>query len=476
MYRQIVVMLLAALAYKQSLAQAPHSRLGVAEESAQSTVQFTTPSEHGTSSVARFVITSDPQHPFVDKGLAVADDSLGQCAEVSDSIRRIRAQYDNIREYRLSVGGTIPVLINGDYTHYGDHDPSGYSDCLVAAGYSRGTYKDLMNRLVSDILSNSNVYVGLGNHDYAGLDCADNGCAGGMLEWLQREVQSHYRPDSFDLYEEEYYVPPFGTKYIKSGSYSYAKAIGDFFFIQLNNYPNHTDHFETGTSGFGHKHEYRIRDSINWLEDQLKTANVRGKIPIVNTHIPYNNTQWWADSEGKRRFSSLISQYNVAAVFSGHQHYIESGDINGTPYFNSGASMKGEYLIAEYHPNQNKIKIYKVLNNRYQEKQLMREVDAVPPILPPWNLEAWAQGGVGERVALSWNGPPNAVRYEVFRWFKKIADTTSTSYDDYPASAPRYHVKAVDARGRVSQSSAFKFVYFSKRSDDSGTDPTPPQD
>ncbi|MED0858106.1 metallophosphoesterase, partial [Bacillus pseudomycoides] len=292
-----------------------------------------------------FVVTSDPQYPWTDKT------DNGQTESESEKKRRseqlIREQYNSINEYTSQLTGmteATPVLINGDLTAFG-----------------HPWQWDKMESLLG--ILKSPIFMGLGNHDIENNidDCLSNSCV--------RSSMNHYteRMEIYNLtrYDRKGDYPNNSHKF---GSFAYSIDLGPIHFVQLNNYPTMTFMIS----------EYTMEDSLNWLEQDLKEANQYGQAIIVNMHEP---SGWKKGTqEQKNRFENLLKTYNVKAVFAGHYHkkngyfpndYKEYfGDV---PVFLSGSASQKTYLTAEY--NNNEIKVYKVNNNDWRNKTLVRTID-----------------------------------------------------------------------------------------------------
>lgn len=301
-----------------------------------------------TGGLAAFIISSDPQFPRrLVNGKEEYDTDEESKAYALDVLKK---NYTNMQAYRSwQKGKVIPVLINGDITEYGDKK-NGPGDSFLT----------VMKEKVLSILGDKNdVLIGLGNHGYDNNvnDTADNGAAGGMLEWFPKAKPNTWREDdqngedesddndnNFD-WRHNFYNGWTGDVWYPFSSYSYAVEKKDpslsgatYRFIQLNNYPEYARHFETG-SFVGDEHVYNVTPSTEWLAAQLKRAGEKEQIVIVSMH-----QELMSDSIKK-----LLESANVTLVCVGHSHRVSS-KIGGTPELpivNSGASFYGNYLIAE---------------------------------------------------------------------------------------------------------------------------------
>jgi hypothetical protein len=62
-------------------------------------------------------------------------------------------------------------------------------------------------------------------------------------------------------------------------------------------------------------------------------------------------------------------------------------------------------------------------------------------------------------VKLLWSPSSEAVKYKVYRWFREIAEVTGTEFTSDVTGYNRFHLKAVDAAGRLSAATAFVFFF-----------------
>ena len=62
-------------------------------------------------------------------------------------------------------------------------------------------------------------------------------------------------------------------------------------------------------------------------------------------------------------------------------------------------------------------------------------------------------------VKLTWDVTPRAVQYRVYRFFTQIEETTGTGFEREIRGYGRYHVRAVDVAGNVSERTPYVFFY-----------------
>jgi cytolysin (calcineurin-like family phosphatase) len=304
-----------------------------------------------TVSPMDMVFTSDPQYPWTEK----TDAGETQTDSYRDSRSKwlIETQYDDIANFRQNFGGAsrVPVMINGDITAYGH-------------GWQRSVVKPILD---SKLLGQYDY--GLGNHDYENNvdDCLFNNCAAGSVEdFMARYAGKNGRADSIDVQLTEE-----GTIVKKlSGSLAYSKNFGDVHMVQLNNEPTYSVSF-TAYNWLVPK-RYQLRDSLDWLEQDLKAARERGQIIILNMHKP----RWDGSAQQLSRFSKMIKDYKVTAVFAGHFHWFSgqyksaSSEFGDVPLFLSGAASQRTYLIASFSKERDELKIYRVTGNNWPSRQL----------------------------------------------------------------------------------------------------------
>ncbi|WP_257463557.1 pre-peptidase C-terminal domain-containing protein [Archangium lipolyticum] len=236
---------------------------------------------------------------------------------------RMRDTINNVKNVLgdAAFGG---VIVNGDLTEFGDQDAD-LGDYV--ANYEHGL--------------KANVYLGLGNHDYANNvdDCSFNHCANSMVSYHKAQVGT-LNPVSFDYGEN-------GGDH--AGSLGYSWEIGDVHFVQLNNYPTYTRSW----SGFNFS-EWRtdyfyITSAIAWLRTDLQNAAARGKKIILNWHD-------WAQVQDNAEVLAILRDFPVIAVFAGHRHELFgltgfSGDGTNVPIFHSGSAHYGTFLVTRFFDN-----------------------------------------------------------------------------------------------------------------------------
>ena len=231
-------------------------------------------------------------------------------------------------------GKAIPkpkgVIINGDLTAFWH-------------SWQVEKYMELYHRNDDDPNNQENLkldlYPGLGNHDYANNanDCwwsrnleyillGADGCAKNAAHYIKKMIScqqvSNFPSSKVVTFDED--------------SLAYTWAEGQYYFIQLNNYPTYT------------YSDIDVSASVTWLSNELERAKNAGYRNVLLMH-DYGEHMKQSNSE----FISAIVGKNVVAIFAGHVH--EVNGYNGTvpgypniPLFRSGAAEYNTFLLAEF--------------------------------------------------------------------------------------------------------------------------------
>jgi 3',5'-cyclic AMP phosphodiesterase CpdA len=96
------------------------------------------------------------------------------------------------------------------------------------------------------------------------------------------------------------------------------------------------------------------RDSLSFLKSDLKKNVGDSRRPVVVIqHYGFDDfsreSRWWTDSE-RNAYGEAIKPYNVAAIFSGHQHWADRVMWNGIPDYvlpraQGGNNTDGVYAV-----------------------------------------------------------------------------------------------------------------------------------
>lgn len=208
------------------------------------------------------------------------------------------------------------LIVNGDLTRFGAKD-------------------DNLGRFEKMYVEQTRfpVWPGLGNHDYQNNidDCGGgnmaptrNNCAAGMLQFLAEWLQDSGRNGQVSYDITRYSKNPGqaqGQRNI-SGSLAYSWEVGDFHFVQLNNYPTYKTHFTRGYDSGISSWDLDITSPADWLDQDLSRAVIKKKVIVLNWHMfdPYANQDLSNREYGK--LIAMLDKYagNIKAIFIAHEH------------------------------------------------------------------------------------------------------------------------------------------------------------
>lgn len=198
-----------------------------------------------------------------------------------------------------------------------------------------------------------------------------------------------------------------------TGSLSYSWEIGEFHFVQLQNYPTYTVNFNRGFS-FGISSwemravsaNHKEKDSdVGWLENDLSEAVKSGKRIILNwhqftaydrrgdesTHCLRNDTNNGKVSFCQRDVDALKAMLQpyasyIDAIFIGHHHrrigkwaaytlsLQQDGKMVEVPVYYSGSPVAGQYLKATFNNTNKKFCLHSVQAGSVQtQKELVAD-------------------------------------------------------------------------------------------------------
>jgi cytolysin (calcineurin-like family phosphatase) len=294
-----------------------------------------------------YIVASDPQWAWT----ANTDNNIRETEAQKEAgatlLNRNHVKSMNVLANQENVKA---VIMNGDLTAYGH-------------GKELEHYESIWQKLSIPL------YPGLGNHDYANNlkrgneGCYQNNCGIRMVEYIRDQI-GNLHPRNFDYRESKSYEFPLRRRdYIGSLSYSWDE--GNVHFVQLHNYPLYDVTFEGYDAGAAEKKVVQIKQSLDWLEDDLARARNEGKAIILNYH---DSDEHWADGYNsgtintlKNRFSNILTKYGVSAVFVGHYHQRIgkstpprgfSSMYGSVPVFYSGSASQSKYLLVHFEPSQ----------------------------------------------------------------------------------------------------------------------------
>jgi hypothetical protein len=227
------------------------------------------------------------------------------------------------------------VVVNGDLTEYGNQDTD-LSDYIHI--WEHGVQ--------------SNVYLGLGNHDYDNNvgNCSESQCATHMVGYLKDQVWT-LNASRFDYTESSVYyeVPSYRKNH--SGSLGYSWDIGNVHFVQLNNYPTYTRQWDGWNFAEARRDYVFISSAITWLRNDLQAAAGSGKKIVLNMHD-------WGRGSYAVELLAAINDFPVSAVYVGHYHSyyglqdtVLTNSGRRVPVFISGSAHMGTFLVTRYTNN-----------------------------------------------------------------------------------------------------------------------------
>ena len=88
-------------------------------------------------------------------------------------------------------------------------------------------------------------------------------------------------------------------------------------------------------------HSFALTDQTEWIEQQLQAARLDPSIRhifVTMHHPPYSVSLHGGQEELREAWTPLFEKYQVAAVFSGHDHVYSRAEQSGVRYFVSGGA------------------------------------------------------------------------------------------------------------------------------------------
>ncbi len=169
-----------------------------------------------------------------------------------------------------------------------------------------------------EALLNFPVFEGFGNHDCLGWG-----------DWVKWDIRKR------NLQREE-------TLNLSDNGLHYSWDWEGVHFVQLNVYPGDTQEAEF---------------SLSFLKRDLKENLQHSNKPIILFHhygFDGYSDDWWSNEE-RQTYYDVIKNYNVVAIFQGHQHDFFHLVWKGIDVFSSGDIQTNEYLVCELTDNNLKI-------------------------------------------------------------------------------------------------------------------------
>ena len=319
-------------------------------------------------------VIGDPQFPWTCKDEGDYEKFSDYCSYINRDDKSIDQAKDSnryaiqeIKQLKNSLGTNFKgLIINGDLTAFGH--PGEREDF--------NSFYDIKSK---DLV----IYPGLGNHDYQNNinKCGGNGvpthnrCAGGMMHLMADWVLGYKgldkgKPRFCDKKLKSCDIAAFNKNFAQrggnrnvNGSMAYSWEIGDFLFIQLQNYPHYTANFKRGYSSGVSSWTMNATSSMGWLKTQLNetidTDKTKGKNVILNMHnIEYYFGLSDQAKKDKADLENLLKQHSnkIRAVFVGHHHqaigvdskFSYGTEIAGIPIIYSGSPISGRFIKADF--------------------------------------------------------------------------------------------------------------------------------
>jgi cytolysin (calcineurin-like family phosphatase) len=268
------------------------------------TSQFTSTTSGNGTDITFLVITDTHLHNGY--GMTDADhlhhtQAINMISNLGLNWRQAGAGFDNLP---FAVSQPPSVVTTGDSTNYGQEANLGAFRLL----YEQGASTDAINY---------RVYPGLGNHDIAD-QCEFASCGRRMFDYISNVASCFTNMDS--------------------GSHNYSWDWGQFHMVQLNMWAGDTGLGTDTSTGYAPTHT----SGLGWLsQDLANNVGTSGRPVILFQHFGWdyfsifnNNSNgqadpWW-DSVARQQVLDIVKDYNVIALFSGHQHQTAMYGVNFT--------------------------------------------------------------------------------------------------------------------------------------------------
>jgi predicted phosphodiesterase len=127
---------------------------------------------------------------------------------------------------------------------------------------------------------------------------------------------------------------------------------GNYHFVSLGSYPS--DKWDS-TCSWCHYFKSSFREpqeSLSFLRNDLKKYTNKNKKVIMYFHYGWDSFSklWWTEDE-QQKFYDVIKDYNVAAIFTGHNHGTGYLKWNGIDVYSAGspqsAQKTGSFLFVQ---------------------------------------------------------------------------------------------------------------------------------
>ena len=123
----------------------------------------------------------------------------------------------------------------------------------------------------------------------------------------------------------------------------YSWDIKGVHFINLNLYPANEWDPNCDWCKYFHESFREAQNSLDFLiEDLRRNVGKSNRPVIIAFHIGYDEFSklWWTDND-RNNFYNVIKDYNVIAIFQGHNHSVGCTDWNGIPVWAVGSTQNG---------------------------------------------------------------------------------------------------------------------------------------
>lgn len=254
----------------------------------------------------QMIFASDPQFPYCESNACKSGPKNSQTANEWHS-----AAINKLMAGNYDIKG---VVVNGDLSNT----------------MEQGQLDVFENLYVKKFM----VYPGLGNHDYQNYTPANNdrkagvcdgnaisvhGSVCNLFQYFAKTVRANKNIQSFDWKDSD--------KWERSGSFAYYWDIGDYRFIQLNNFPPFSFKFSNYASNKVGNENFDIQSSLSWLRtilSQSKNKKVILNMHSINSGDGFGESKWDA---GRKEFGRILGDNtNVVAIFGGHLHWLVGDD------------------------------------------------------------------------------------------------------------------------------------------------------
>ena len=193
------------------------------------------------------------------------------------------------------------------------------------------------------------IYEGLGNKDLMSHqgDCAllgygsEHACAIRMINYMRARLKN-YENNVSDKSNFSYDWTAKIHQFISNrGSLAYSFDYHGIHFVQLQNFPSYSAQYHA------YNWLYEIKQSLDWLDQDLALATQRGNKIILSWHDGNNNILH--DEVSLKKLKAILLKYAVSAIFVGQSHrqeYTNFLDTNIPMYVTDALFFGGYYVVS----------------------------------------------------------------------------------------------------------------------------------